>query len=83
MKKVHRSKEGRSRKRNLRSWYYDRVGKRIASASQMPSWPYLRPNRYIFLGQFTWHKKEAALWEILKRDFNIRKPKVLTEDLPF
>lgn len=49
-----KSAEGRSRHRNMKSIYYDRHTKILAPASLHPHGTtcHLRPNRYVFVGQF-------------------------------
>lgn len=73
----------RQRKRNLISWYYDRMKKQIRQASACDLYPCLRPNRYVFLGQFTRGKTEKALRLILFKKTHIQMANPKPIDLPF
>lgn len=74
----------RLQKRCLRSFYYDRILKRYGKATSMPSYPFSRPRRYLFLGQFVTLSEQNAYKiivekEMIKTVFFVSKD----NDLPF
>lgn len=63
----------RSKKRHLKSYYYDKETHEIGRAGYMPTKPSVRPNRYIFIGQFN-SKSITSLVKILFFKKGIRHP---------
>lgn len=71
-------------KRNLRSYYYDKITKTVSKATACKSYPFSRPHRYIFIGQYSSCKTESSLWGTLFANYGIRRPRPkVVEDLPF
>lgn len=74
---------GRSLKKNMKSFYYDRETGLIRAAKKCPTWPCCRPTRYIYLGQYKRHKSHyAILSDIFIKTGVKEKPKVVKIPFP-